>query len=46
MQIRIIGFDSAKHVFQVHAADAEGRTVAQVRLRRAHGGNDGGPVRS
>jgi transposase len=35
MQIRIIGFDIAKHVFQVHAADAEGRAVAQVRLRRA-----------
>ena len=35
MQIRIIGFDIAKHVFQAHAADAEGRTVAQVRLRRA-----------
>jgi transposase len=35
MQIRIIGFEIAKHVFQVHAADAEGRTVAQVRLRRA-----------
>jgi transposase len=35
MQIRIIGLDIAKHVFQVHAVDAEGRTAAQVRLRRA-----------
>jgi len=35
MQIRIVGLDIAKHVFQVHAADAEGRAVAQVRLRRA-----------
>jgi transposase len=35
MQINIIGLDIAKHVFQVHAADAEGRAVAQVKLRRA-----------
>jgi transposase len=35
MQISIIGLDIAKQVFQVHAADAEGRRVAQVRLRRA-----------
>jgi hypothetical protein len=35
MQTRIIGLDIAKHVFQVHAVDAEGRAVAQVRLRRA-----------
>ena len=34
MQIRIIGLDIAKHVFQVHAADAEGRAVVQARLRR------------
>lgn len=35
MQISIVGLDIAKQVFQVHAADAEGRRVAQVRLRRA-----------
>src|SRR5690242_11948609 len=35
MQIRIIGLDIAKHIFQVHAADANGRVVAQVKLRRA-----------
>ena len=35
MQISIIGLDIAKQVFQVHAVDAEGHAVAQVRLRRA-----------
>lgn len=35
MQIDVVGLDLAKHVFQVHAADAEGRAVAQVKLRRA-----------
>ena len=30
----VIGFDIAKQVFQVHAAGAEGRMVAQARLRR------------
>jgi transposase len=35
MQIRVIGLDIAKHVFQVHAADADGRAVAQARLRRS-----------
>lgn len=35
MVIRIVGLDIAKHVFQVHAADAAGRKVAQLRLRRA-----------
>lgn len=35
MQISIIGLDIAKQVFQVHAADAEGHRVSQVRLRRA-----------
>jgi transposase len=34
MQIRIVGLDIAKHVFQAHALDAAGGTVAQVRLRR------------
>jgi transposase len=35
MQISNVGLDIAKHVFQVHAADAEGRTVGQIGLRRA-----------
>lgn len=35
MQISVIGLDIAKQVFQVHAADAAGRTVAQIKLRRA-----------
>ncbi len=35
MQISVIGFDIAKQVFQVHAADADGRPLAQVKLRRA-----------
>lgn len=35
MQIHVVGLDIAKQVFQVHAADAQGRAVAQVRLRRA-----------
>jgi transposase len=35
MQIKVVGLDIAKHVFQVHAADSDGRPMAQVRLRRA-----------
>lgn len=35
MQISVIGLDIAKQVFQVHAADAAGCTVAQIKLRRA-----------
>ncbi len=35
MQITVVGLDIAKHVFQAHAADANGRAVAQVKLRRA-----------
>jgi transposase len=35
MQITTIGLDLAKHVFQVHAADAEGRVVIRKTLRRA-----------
>lgn len=35
MQISVIGLDIAKQVFQAHAADAAGRTVAQIKLRRA-----------
>jgi transposase len=34
MAIRIIGFDIAKHVFQVHGADRSGKTVLRKRLRR------------
>ena len=34
MQIRAVGLDIARPVFQVHAADAAVGTVAQVRLRR------------
>lgn len=34
MAIRIIGLDTAKHVFQVHGADASGKTVLRKRLRR------------
>jgi transposase len=34
MEIRIIGFDTAKHVFQVHGADASGKAVLRKRLRR------------
>jgi transposase len=29
-----VGLDIAKQIFQVHAADKAGRTLAQVRLRR------------
>jgi transposase len=35
MQITVVGLDIAKHVFQAHAADADGRAIAQVKLRRA-----------
>ena len=35
MQINVIGFDIARPVFQVHAADNGGQAVAQIRLRRA-----------
>ena len=35
MQISVVGLDIAKQVFQVHAADVEGRPVAQLKLRRA-----------
>jgi transposase len=34
MQIQVVGLDIAKQIFQVHAADKAGRTLAQVRLRR------------
>ena len=34
MTIATVGFDIAKLVFRVHAADAEGRVVQRKRLRR------------
>lgn|GEM_PF-1967764 len=48
MQLTTIGLDVAKHIFQVHGADAQGRAVLRRRLdrwpalslrppRRAHG---------
>jgi hypothetical protein len=34
-EVTTIGLDLAKHVFQVHGIDANGRTVLRKRLRRA-----------
>jgi transposase len=34
MALKVIGLDTAKHVFQIHGADAGGRTVLKKRLRR------------
>jgi hypothetical protein len=34
-EVRTIGLDLAKHVFQVHGVDAEGATVLRKQLRRA-----------
>ena len=34
MSLKVIGLDIAKHVFQLHGADASGRTVLKKRLRR------------
>ena len=34
MAVRMIGLDIAKHVFQVHGADANGKAVLKKRLRR------------
>ena len=34
-EVTRIGFDLAKHVFQVHGVDAEGATVLRKELRRA-----------
>jgi transposase len=34
MQIRVIGLDIAKQIFQVHATDTQGRFVSQAKLRR------------
>jgi transposase len=35
MVIKVIGLDTAKHVFQVHGADASGRAILHKRLRRS-----------
>jgi transposase len=35
MKITTVGIDLAKNVFQVHAVNARGKTVASKRLRRA-----------
>ncbi len=35
MVLKTVGLDTAKHVFQVHGADAGGRTVLRKRLRRS-----------
>jgi len=34
-EVSVIGLDLAKHVFQVHGADAAGRVVVRKKLRRA-----------
>jgi transposase len=34
-EVSVIGLDLAKHVFQIHGADASGRAVLRKRLRRA-----------
>ena len=34
-EVSVIGLDLAKHVFQVHGADASGQVVIRKQLRRA-----------
>jgi transposase len=34
VEISVVGLDLAKHVFQVHGADARGRPVLRRKLRR------------
>ena len=34
MSLKVVGLDIAKHVFQVHGADARGKAVLKKRLRR------------
>ena len=34
MSLKVIGLDIAKHVFQLHGADARGKAVLKKRLRR------------
>lgn len=36
MKVVTIRLDLAKHVFQVHGADAEGRPLLRKQLRRSH----------
>jgi hypothetical protein len=36
-EMTVIGLDLAKHVFQVHGADPDGRPVLRKRLRRCAG---------
>ena len=35
MAVKVIGLDTAKHVFQVHGADKTGRAVLKKRLKRS-----------
>jgi transposase len=35
MKITTIGIDLAKHVFQIHGADAQGKAVLKKALKRA-----------
>jgi transposase len=35
MALKVVGLDTAKHVFQVHGADASGRAILRKRLRRS-----------
>ncbi|MCU1337797.1 MAG: family transposase [Bryobacterales bacterium] len=35
MAVKVIGLDTAKHVFQVHGADSSGRAILHKRLRRS-----------
>jgi transposase len=35
MAVKVIGLDTAKHVFQVHGADGSGRTILRKRLKRS-----------
>jgi transposase len=34
MAVKVIGLDTAKHVFQVHGADGTGRAILNERLKR------------
>jgi transposase len=34
MAVKVIGLDTAKHIFQIHGVDASGRAVLRKRLRR------------
>ena len=34
MAVKVIGLDTAKHVFQVHGTDGSGRMMFRKRLRR------------